>query len=492
VNIRLPENTPEFLGVIGVYFVFQVVLRLAFGHSLELDEAEQMVLGQRLQAGYTGQPPLYTWLQIGFFTIFGHGVLALALLKNLLLFLTYTASYFTARRLGIGAVLASASALSLVLLADIGWESQRDLTHSVLVTSMAALTLWLGSTMAAGAVQLRHYVLLGLLIGLGTLSKLNYLLFLAALMFSLYAVDRRLILRPALLLSLLIAAVLVSPYAVWMSENLGVATSSMNKLDASGQASLAGLAHNLVSLGTAVVQFCALFIVLFLTVVRVWPRGWNPLEAQGRSAPVLLLLRLFWSSLAILLVYVMFTGASTFKGRWLLPLLFYLPLLFFAFVPAGTFSERVLRRYARLLLAAALLVSVGLFARVYLGPWFDKYTKPHFPAAELARAVDEISEEQLPIVAENSLIAGNLKLHLPSRFISFPPVDFHLPVGRDVLLVWDAGKDSEVPDKIMDYLEQQSLSPVLVSPSPEVLEVPLRLSRTRIFSLAWQRISLSP
>jgi 4-amino-4-deoxy-L-arabinose transferase-like glycosyltransferase len=451
-----------------------------------------MILGQRLQAGYTGQPPLYTWLQIGFFAVFGHGVLALALLKNLLLFLTYAGSFFAARRLGFDAVLASASALSLLLLADIGWESQRDLTHSVLVTSMAALTLWLGCTMASGVVQLKHYALFGVLVGLGTLSKLNYLFFLAALVLSLYSLDRRLILRPAFLLSLLIAAVLVSPYALWMSETPSVAFSSMKKLDTTGPVSLENLAQNLASLGTAVLQFGVLFVVLFGATVRVWPRGWNPWQTGGRPAPVLLLLRLFWLSLATLLVYLLITGASTFKGRWLLPLLFYLPLLFFALAPEDAFPEPVVRRYAKLLLVAAILVSVGLLARVYVGPFFDKYTKPHFPAAELARALDERTEGQWPIVAENSLIAGNLKLHLPARFISFPPVDFPLPRRGDVLLVWDAGKDSQVPDKIMDYLESQSLSPVVVSQTPEILDVPLRQSNTRTFRLARQQVELTP
>ena len=492
MSIALPESAPRFLGVIATYFVFQVVLRLTLGDSLELDEAEQMILGQRLQAGYTGQPPLYTWLQIGFFAVFGHGVLALTLLKNLLLFLTFAGSFFAARQLGIRAALASASALSLLLLTDIGWESQRDLTHSVLVTSMAALTLWLGCTMASGEVQLKHYALFGVLIGLGALSKPNYLFFLAALVLSLYSLDRRLILRPAFLLSLLIATVLVSPYALWMSETTGVATSSMGKLDTTGPVSLENLARNLAALGTAVLQFGVLFVVLFVATVRVWPRGWSPRDAAGKPAPVLLLLRLFWFSLAILLAYLLITGASTFKGRWLLPLLFYLPLLFFALAPTDAFSERVVRRYAKVLLAAAILVSVGLFARVYVGPFFDKYTKPHFPAAELARVLDERIEGRWPIVAENSLIAGNLKLHLPARFISFPPVDFPLPRRGDVLLVWDAGKDSEVPDKLVEYLESQSLNPVFAPQTPEILDVPLRQSKTRSFRLARRQVALMP
>ena len=201
-------------------------------------------------------------------------------------------------------------------------------------------------------------------------------------------------------------------------------------------------------------------------------------------------MRLFWLSLAILFAYLIVSGASTFKGRWLLPLLFYLPLLFFALVPADAFSDRVMRRYSKLLLGAAMLVSVGLLARVYLGPLLDKYAKPHFPAVELARALDERTDKRLPIVAENSLIAGNLKHQLPARFVSYPPVDFQLPATGDALLVWDAGKDSEVPDKIMHYLEQRSFSPVSVLPAPQILEAPLRLSDSRTFKLAWQQVRL--
>jgi 4-amino-4-deoxy-L-arabinose transferase-like glycosyltransferase len=477
--------------VIAAYFGLQVVLRLTLGSSLELDEAEQMVLGQRLQAGYTGQPPLYTWLQIGFFAIFGQGVLALALLKNLLLFLTYAGTYFAARTLGLHGALAAAAALSLLLLTDIGWESQRDLTHSVLVTSIAALTLWLGCVMVAGLPQPRHYLLLGLLIGLGTLSKLNYLFFLAALICALFSIDRRLILRPAFVLSVVLAAALLSPYATWVSEAPAVATSSLAKLDTAGPVGLGDIAPNLATLAGALAQFCVLFVVLFLALVRVWPRGWSPLRGGGRAAPTLLLLRLFWFALAILFAYVVVSGAATFRGRWLMPLLFYLPVLFFALAPAATFTETIRRRYARLLLTVALLVSVGLLARVYLGPLFDKFAKPHFPAAALAQALDRQAGPGLPIVAMDSQIAGNLRHQLPARFVSYPPVAIPLPTASDVVLVWNADKDREVPDRLIEYLRQQSLQAVLPSTSPEVLEVPLRLSRTETFRLAWQRVKLS-
>ena len=71
--------------IIGVYFAVQVAVRVFISPSLGKDEAEQVLLAQEWAWGYGSQPPLYTWMAILLFRVFGEGVLALALLKNLLL-----------------------------------------------------------------------------------------------------------------------------------------------------------------------------------------------------------------------------------------------------------------------------------------------------------------------------------------------------------------------------------------------------------------------
>ena len=40
-------------------------LQMGASPTAELDQAEQLILSQRLQWGYTNQPPLYTWLLWG-------------------------------------------------------------------------------------------------------------------------------------------------------------------------------------------------------------------------------------------------------------------------------------------------------------------------------------------------------------------------------------------------------------------------------------------
>lgn len=119
--------TLKFLLLLGCYFSLHIVLRVIISDSLDYDEAEQALLGQWLLAGYTEQPPLYTWIQYGLFKLFGKGVFAISLLKNSLLYLTYIFVFFSSREVlrdGRAAILATAS---LLLIPQIAWESQRDI-----------------------------------------------------------------------------------------------------------------------------------------------------------------------------------------------------------------------------------------------------------------------------------------------------------------------------------------------------------------------------
>ena len=134
IDRRLP------LGL-ALYFGLHLISRVLVSPSLELDEAEQLLYLQALSLGYGFQPPLYTWLQALVFAFTGPGVFGLALLKAVLLWLTWWAMYKLAR-LFYKAKDALAIGLSLALFPQFLWESQRDLTHTVLLVACVALA-WL-------------------------------------------------------------------------------------------------------------------------------------------------------------------------------------------------------------------------------------------------------------------------------------------------------------------------------------------------------------
>src|SRR5262249_55550352 len=154
------------------------LVRLWIPSALELDEAEQLVLTQRLAWGYGHQGPLYTWLLALVFGLVGVSPLALALVKNGLLLAAYVLVYRSARLVTGSHDHAAIAAVSLLFVPQIAWESQRDLTHTVLAVTAAAATLFLILRLcAAPAASL--YVALGGAVAVGLLAKGSYVAFVA-------------------------------------------------------------------------------------------------------------------------------------------------------------------------------------------------------------------------------------------------------------------------------------------------------------------------
>src|SRR6266576_3897790 len=96
-----PAQTPEtgvagllptrnqFLFILFGYFAIQLLTRSLISETIGIDEADQVVLGQKWSWGYGPQPPLYTWLLRMFVAGFGPSVFSLTLLRELMLFGVY-------------------------------------------------------------------------------------------------------------------------------------------------------------------------------------------------------------------------------------------------------------------------------------------------------------------------------------------------------------------------------------------------------------------
>ncbi len=118
------------------YFVFQTILVTAVSNGAGLDDAEQLANIGYLEWGYGGsQPPLYTWITNLAASVLGTSMLTLQIVKFSILASLFLSVYGGMRLLGFSRLVASASMLGLFLIPQIGWESQRALTHSVAGTA---------------------------------------------------------------------------------------------------------------------------------------------------------------------------------------------------------------------------------------------------------------------------------------------------------------------------------------------------------------------
>ena len=195
-------------------------LRLFAFSGLSGDEAEQVLFAQSFQWGYdVANPPLYTWILTGLFYIFGKSVgLALAL-KLFILGGIYVALYHAARisleperRLDAALV-----GLSPLLIFFISWHSIFNYSHSLLNALFVILTyMSLLKTFQTG--QWKWYFLLGLMMGLGLLTKYSYALYVVGLFGAWLSITevRQFILSKRMLFTLAVAALTVSPHTQWL------------------------------------------------------------------------------------------------------------------------------------------------------------------------------------------------------------------------------------------------------------------------------------
>jgi hypothetical protein len=404
------------LTLVLAYFLAYVLVRIVTPGALDRDEAEIVYLTQELRLGYGTQPPLYAWLQWLVFAVFGIGRFALVIPKALALAAAYAAMYHAGRPL-VGRNAALAAAASLALFPQIGWETLRIQTHSVLLTTLACATLACYVALLRKP-DLPRYLLLGLLCGLGLQTKYNFGVFLAGIACASLLVPehRRQVWNRKLWISALLAALLalllLLPHAVWMAAHLDAAFSgTVEKMQAGiGSASypervLGGLASVL----SATFSFTALPVLVYAAVC--WP--WRKEAVFQRRAAASRFFLVMYAAFALMLAALALSGqVGTVKERWMIPLLFSLPLALFVMAP-GLRTRAVCARIRRVAGAVALLWLLLLPARIWLGPALGQVALPHHPYAQLAEAIHERCPAAPTVVTESLLSAGNVRFARP-------------------------------------------------------------------------------
>ncbi|MGB9109549.1 MAG: hypothetical protein WCC39_12765, partial [Telluria sp.] len=131
-------------------------------------------------------------------------------------------------------------------------------------------------------------------------------------------------------------------------------------------------------------------------------------------SPASLFFACLYGLCGLLLAVLALTGeVGTVKERWLIPLLFSLPLGVFVMFPALG-RDAVYRDLARAGAAFALCLLAMLPLRTWLGPVFGKDMTRLHPYAALARSVAQQCPAARTIVTESLLTAGNLRFARPA------------------------------------------------------------------------------
>jgi hypothetical protein len=441
--------------ILLTYFAVLMALRLTLFPGGSDDDAEILYYTQSWALSYkAGQPPLYAWLVLAVEAVLGPTMATVIGLKYALLAAFYVCVYLAARRLLADGLFAALAPLAMTACFFIGWETVVNYSHTVLLLTAMAASLWLLLRLESHAAW-RDYLWLALAVAAGLLAKYNFVLFLVPLVIGAW---RHPGLRPRVFslrfaLALVLAVVLAGlPLAHFFGDASALA-------GAAGSGQLFPVVDDrLVAAGKGLGQFTVSTLGLvspFLPVaVLMFPRAFAPLaRPQARLVNSGRFLEAYLLALLVLAVAVILvTGASDVRNNWLVvwfPLPLYLLLRIKVFADAGgsALSAR-LNWFAAALMVVALAVPLGLAARGVLAPQTCRKCNFFIPYSEIARSLAAGGFSRGTIVAQDlpNQLAGNLRRYFPdARVVSTRWRDYQPPLSSKsrgkCLLIWPGGAD---------------------------------------------------
>lgn len=460
---RLQSRPNTVILLIAVYFLINLIVRMSLPNSLEMDEAGQILMSQWYALGYDTQPPFFNWVQHLVIDGIGQSLFALSLVKNLFLFLSYVFYYLAARQVLTSKSLAVAAALGLLTIPEIGWLAQRDLTHSNASLFAACLFLY-GLFRTLERPTITSYLVTGIAIGIGLLSKYNFsiLCFCAFVALLANPAYRQRIFDWRILATAAVALVIVTPHALWLFQNFDIAShDTVEKLETGGQdGALLQIARGLSELPLTVLSFCALTVLVYASVAR--GRFWSALRAGNPKTRLVEIM--FGVLLVFLLFLIFFMGTAELKTRWVSPVLFILPLYLCMKLDVHGIEEGdFLKRFIPVILLLMVLIPASLVLRIVAAGPMNSHPKLTVPYQGFVEdVIRKPAATPALVIAEDAFLAGNIRMQLPQTPVDTetyklynPPFDWS--AQKPILLVWRVNGESgaQVPPEVEKRLEQR-------------------------------------
>jgi len=416
--------------VIGSIFLMRSLLFT----GADADDSEQLICMQQwaLSCG-PRNPPLFTWIGIIFQPLFGPKIAAVIFVKFLIiggcLFLLYQASRLVLQDRALAALVA----LSPIGIYYFAWDASFHYTHSVMVSFAVCLTFYLLLVLERRR-DLLAYILFGISIAVGALSKFNYLLFLGGLLIAM-TMDRdfrRLLLDRRMALAAAIGILLASPYYVWLWNHRDWATALAKDRFTPGGPDNAII--DFVGLGELFVSLLNFLLPLIIFLLVFFPRAWGRPGARASVSTRYrrLLEFTFLAMLAMTLVGVLALDASRIRSHYMFVLILF-PLLVIARVQAAGTSPRALNLYASVLVALAVIVPGAVAVKYAIDPLRGSKAYYHVPYAKISAKLREAGFTRGTIMSDSLgyPLAGNFVPYFPdSRIINM--LDLQLELPKDV------------------------------------------------------------
>jgi hypothetical protein len=419
------------------------------------DESEQLLHLQALSLGYGPQPPAFEWAYgavDGFLP--GDAYLKLLLLKAVLMAILYVGLIRFAQRT-VGDQHASAAALLCLVCPQVIWESQRSLTHSLLLIVVLVMLISELLRLEGGAIgckpgqqngqtdraptgkdQIKRALVIGPLLAGLVLAKYSGPIVFLTLGLSLWfggLISPMLIIRrwwKALLLSLGIAALLVLPHGLWaLSAPQGPVEAVLSKISEQTTGDPTWMGFRTLAGGLVSVLGLPVLLALTAHALSRWARPIEVTEKPKQTMSTVpkktMSLERFGLAQLTLTVGVGMTlvlaaDVSFVKDRWLAAFLVLVPTALLAGVAKR--GQPLLAHWLEKMALAILVVSS--LALVFRGPIEasqQKLSWQTFDATAFKSRVSVVIDQADVVAVDTMQLAGQLRLLFPDRRVLLMP-----------------------------------------------------------------------
>lgn len=408
------------IGLLALVTFLAITCITFFKSALELEDAEQAYYSQWLRWGYDDQPPLYTWLQYAVNQIFGVRKISFSILRAAIFTSILLLLWHFGRKMQLSEKKSEMVVFALVLLPVFIDFTFRRLSH----TSLLCLAILASFISILRLLQHRtwtNYMLLGLVMSVGILSKYNYVLFLAAFGLTLFFDKglREVVFNKKILVTIFISGLLLAPHFYWLfgtngylmelREGIALKTESNSETVLYVIGPLSSLLQTLVKLAVLLLTGVALAFVFGKITLKKTKLDW--------------LWKFGISQLLILLVFFVVLNVQKVEERWLLPLV--LPYMVLLIQSLAFKSESKWSRLLRILFLSVIVIQV---ARTPVEKALGIPSSVHFGFEPLSKILNDsyaTKQWMLPDVT----YAGNIRILNPNKEI-FATDDFSLPSAK--------------------------------------------------------------
>jgi len=336
------------------------------------------------------------------------------------------------------------------------WHMHQGFTHTILLALSIAMTFFYILRIVQNS-NVSSFLMLGIAIAIGLMSKYSYIIFLFILVFAISAEKsfRNIFFQKEIVITFFFILLLISPHYLWLIENFSDISSQANdRLGLTTTSSNIYFATLFIKIFPSFIGFLFPFILIPIIFIYYQRHSKNNLDMELLSK-FNFIKKFFLIVLLCSLILPMMIEIREVKVRWLHPILMLFPFLVFLKIESiwASVDKRRLTRYFIALVIIFSLLVLGIRLIQLNGPKFGYYGRVNVPIHEALRKIPREIIKKSSIVYSNDYFLG------PHLFSVFPKEKVYISGLDDkvlnnlktCLVVWDNdGYDDDKTQSLSD------------------------------------------